>query len=121
MGHKTCTDDEIVKYMSNLPRFLQQVEKENSIQEKALNFGVLDWKRLETWKYNERMPGMYDKKTSSSFSNSSTSGPPKMGPNLGRQPSANGVNPSSLSSGKQRMPHGSPFSSPQRHQPWCES
>ncbi|KAK4392276.1 hypothetical protein Sango_2005400 [Sesamum angolense] len=117
MGHKTCTDDEIVKYMSNLPRFLQQVEKENSIQEKALNFGVLDWKRLETWKYNERMPGMYDKKTSSSFSNSSTSGPPKMGPNLGRQPSADGVNPSSLSSGKQRMPHGSPFSSPQRHQP----
>ncbi|KAL0336800.1 UNVERIFIED_CONTAM: hypothetical protein Scaly_1955100 [Sesamum calycinum] len=63
------------------------------------------------------MPGMYDKKTSSSFSNSSTSGPPKMGPNLGRQPSADGVNPSSLSSGKQRMPHGSPFSSPQRHQP----
>ncbi|KAL0426289.1 UNVERIFIED_CONTAM: hypothetical protein Slati_2803700 [Sesamum latifolium] len=117
MGHKTCIDDEIVKYMSNLPRFLQQVEKENSIQEKALNFGVLDWKRLETWKYNERMPGTYDKKTSSSFSNSSTSGPPKMGPNLGRQPSADGVSPSSLSSGKQRMPHGSPFSSPQRPGP----
>ncbi|KAK4432325.1 hypothetical protein Salat_0994600 [Sesamum alatum] len=117
MGNKTCNDDEIVKYMSNLPRFLQQVEKESSIQEKALNFGVLDWKRLEKWKYNERMPGMYDKKTSSSFSNSSASGPPKMGPNSGRQPSADGASPSSLSSGKQRMPHGSPFSSPQRHRP----
>ncbi|KAK4418999.1 hypothetical protein Salat_2312700 [Sesamum alatum] len=113
-GHRTCDDDELVKHMSNLPGFLQRVEKESSIQEKALNFGVLDWKRLEKWKYTERMPGKYPKKTSPSRSSCSASGPPKMVPNLRKQPSSHGLNPSSLYSGKQPLPHGSRFSSPQR-------
>ncbi|KAL3826061.1 hypothetical protein ACJIZ3_022090 [Penstemon smallii] len=114
--HKTCNDDELVKHMSNLPGFLQQVEKKNSIQEKALNFGVLDWKRLEKWKYNERMPGKYPKKASSTSSNSfcSTSGTPKTSSNLKKLPSSHGVNPSSLYSGKQPISHSSRFSSPQR-------
>ncbi|KAG8374366.1 hypothetical protein BUALT_Bualt11G0124400 [Buddleja alternifolia] len=101
LGRKECNDDdEIVKHMSNLPGFLQQVEKQNSIQEKALNFGVLNWKHLEKWKYNERMPGIYHKKTSSSNKNSSCSvnGPPKMGLNLKRQPSSHVPIPSSSSS-----------------------
>ncbi|KAL0375277.1 UNVERIFIED_CONTAM: hypothetical protein Sradi_3443400 [Sesamum radiatum] len=114
LGHRTSDDDELVKHMSNLPGFLQRVEKENSIQEKALNFGVLDWKRLEKWKYTERMPGKYPKKTSPSRSSSAASGPPKMVPNLRKQPSSHGRNPSSLYSGKQPTPHGSRFSSPQR-------
>ncbi|KAI3447733.1 hypothetical protein Pfo_004398 [Paulownia fortunei] len=117
LGRKAYNDDEIVKHMSNLPGFLQQVEKVNSIQEKALNFGILDWNRLEKWKYNELMPGTYHKKTSSTISNSSAIGLPKMSPNLQRQPSSHGLSPSSPSSRKQPMPHVSRFSSPQRHPP----
>ncbi|XP_052175927.1 uncharacterized protein LOC127790446 [Diospyros lotus] len=46
-------DDELVKHMSNLPGYLQPVEKGETFQEKALNFGVLDWERLEKWKYGK--------------------------------------------------------------------
>ncbi|KAK7256821.1 hypothetical protein RIF29_30337 [Crotalaria pallida] len=42
--------DELVKYMSNLPGFLQHSDRGEHIQEKALNVGVLDWSRLEKWK-----------------------------------------------------------------------
>ncbi|KAJ6699523.1 hypothetical protein OIU79_012726 [Salix purpurea] len=43
-------DDELVKYMSDLPGFLQRMERSESIQDKALNVGVLDWSRLEKWR-----------------------------------------------------------------------
>lgn len=59
-------DDELVKHMSNLPGYLQRVEKQKNVQVQALNFGVLDWKRLEKWKYNERMPARSHPKVSSS-------------------------------------------------------
>ncbi|CAN0854588.1 hypothetical protein LINGRAHAP2_LOCUS5953 [Linum grandiflorum] len=39
-------EEELVKYMSNLPNYL---EKGRAQQEKALNVGVLDWSRLEKW------------------------------------------------------------------------
>ncbi|CAA0836338.1 Protein of unknown function (DUF3527 [Striga hermonthica] len=70
-GDNFDDDNELVKYMSNLPAFLQHMEKGRSnVQDKALNFGVLDWKLLEKWKYNERMPtGKYPQKGSSSSSN----------------------------------------------------
>ncbi|KAI3474792.1 hypothetical protein Pfo_030051 [Paulownia fortunei] len=117
-GRRACDDNELVKHMSNLPGFLQRVEKESSIQEKALNFGVLDWKRLEKWKYTERMPGKYPQNTSlSSNSICSASEPPKLGPNLRKQPSAHGRKPSLSYSGKQPLPLGSHFSSPQRQPP----
>ncbi|KAF8396856.1 hypothetical protein HHK36_018491 [Tetracentron sinense] len=58
VGGKATEDDELIKYMSNLPGFLQRVEREENLQEKALNFGVLDWGRLEKWKDNhKRVPG----------------------------------------------------------------
>ncbi|KAI3772633.1 hypothetical protein L6452_03823 [Arctium lappa] len=67
MGDK---DDGLVKHMRNLPGFLQRVEKGENIQGKALNFGVLDWGRLENWKSNEkRIPPRYNMKTSSLSSN----------------------------------------------------
>ncbi|XP_009794935.1 uncharacterized protein LOC107780221 [Nicotiana tabacum] len=62
-GSKENKDDELVKYMSNLPGYLQHAEKGKNIQGKALNFGVLDWERLEKWKYNERMPAKCHRKT----------------------------------------------------------
>lgn len=65
-------DDELVKHMSNLPGYLQQIERGENDQEKALNFGVLDWKRLERWKYDEKLiPAKGIKKLSSSSNNSS--------------------------------------------------
>ncbi|CAN4115989.1 unnamed protein product [Withania somnifera] len=63
LGSKENIDDELVKYMSNLPGYLQHPEKGKNIQGKALNFGVLDWERLEKWKYNECMPVSCHRKT----------------------------------------------------------
>ncbi|XP_056684529.1 uncharacterized protein [Spinacia oleracea] len=39
-------EEELVKYMSKVPGFLQRGEK---VQDNALNFGVLDWGRLQKW------------------------------------------------------------------------
>ncbi|KAJ4971814.1 hypothetical protein NE237_004913 [Protea cynaroides] len=47
-------NDELVKYMSKLPCYLQRVERGQNLQEKALNFGVLDWGSLEKWQYNQK-------------------------------------------------------------------
>lgn len=46
----TQRDEELVKYMSNLPGFLKRSDRGKNIQEKALNVGVLDWSQLEKWK-----------------------------------------------------------------------
>ncbi|XP_019413891.1 PREDICTED: uncharacterized protein LOC109325784 isoform X2 [Lupinus angustifolius] len=43
-------EDELVKYMSNLPGYLERGKK----NEKILNVGVLDWKRLEQWQYHHK-------------------------------------------------------------------
>ncbi|KAI4385983.1 hypothetical protein MLD38_003964 [Melastoma candidum] len=39
-------DDELVKYMSNLPAFLRRPK---TVQERTFSVGVLDWGRLEKW------------------------------------------------------------------------
>ncbi|KAI4331689.1 hypothetical protein MLD38_029848 [Melastoma candidum] len=39
--------DELVKHMTHLPDYLQHTERRETVQEKALNVGVLDWRRLE--------------------------------------------------------------------------
>ncbi|XAR68880.1 hypothetical protein NMG60_11000284 [Bertholletia excelsa] len=54
-GKKESKNDELVKHMSNLPSYLQQGEKEENIQGKALNFGVLDWQRLEKWNHKKHI------------------------------------------------------------------
>lgn len=77
LGSKENKDDELVKYMSNLPGYLQHAEKGKNIQRKALNFGVLDWERLEKWKYNERMPASCHRKTLSGSSLFVAVRPPK--------------------------------------------
>ncbi|KAL3327348.1 hypothetical protein AABB24_035161 [Solanum stoloniferum] len=78
LGSKENKDDELVKYMSNLPGYLQHAEKGKNIQGKALNFGVLDWERLEKWKYNERMPASCHRKTLSGSSSFVAVRPPKV-------------------------------------------
>ncbi|KAI3801331.1 hypothetical protein L1987_29435 [Smallanthus sonchifolius] len=92
-------DDGPVKHMKNLPGYLQRVEKVYNIQGKALNFGVLDWGRLENWKSNEkRIPPRVNMKTSLSTNN-----PTLVESRLGR-----------FSRNKkkiQQTPNGSPFNS----------
>lgn len=45
-------EDELVKHMTNLPDYLQRVETRGNLQGKALNFGVLDWSRLQNFTRN---------------------------------------------------------------------
>lgn len=51
---KATEAEELVKYMSDLPCYLQRAGKGINVQEKALNFGVLDWGRLERWKCEQK-------------------------------------------------------------------
>ncbi|KAL4297154.1 hypothetical protein GQ457_12G009000 [Hibiscus cannabinus] len=51
---KSTKEDELVRYMSNLPGYLQRVDSSDNLQEKALNVGVLDWTRLEKWKHQQK-------------------------------------------------------------------
>ncbi|KAA8516349.1 hypothetical protein F0562_016642 [Nyssa sinensis] len=72
IGKNTNKDDELIKHMSNLPGYLQRVERGKNLQEKALNFGVLDWAHLEKWKYNQKhIPPRGEANASSCTSNSS--------------------------------------------------
>ncbi|CAK9314540.1 unnamed protein product [Citrullus colocynthis] len=48
---KITKKDEIVRYMSNLPCYLERGEH---LQEKVLSVGVLDWGRLEKWQYGHK-------------------------------------------------------------------
>ncbi|RZR78281.1 hypothetical protein BHM03_00003550 [Ensete ventricosum] len=46
--------DEPVMNMSNVPFYLQRLEEGDNIHGKALNFGVLDWGRLERWTHHQK-------------------------------------------------------------------
>ncbi|KAA0061864.1 uncharacterized protein E5676_scaffold571G00340 [Cucumis melo var. makuwa] len=48
---KITKKDEIVRYMSNLPCYLERGEH---LQEKVLSVGVLNWGRLEKWQYGHK-------------------------------------------------------------------
>ncbi|KAF2311946.1 hypothetical protein GH714_027541 [Hevea brasiliensis] len=48
---KVTKEEELVKYMSNLPSYLERGENR---QEKVLNVGVLDWGRLEKWQCSQK-------------------------------------------------------------------
>ncbi|XP_022767631.1 uncharacterized protein LOC111311994 [Durio zibethinus] len=69
---KPTKEEELVRYMSNLPGYLQRVDTGENLQEKALNVGVLDWARLEKWKYQQRhIPTITGNDVSSTSTNSS--------------------------------------------------
>ncbi|KVH94666.1 uncharacterized protein LOC112517673 [Cynara cardunculus var. scolymus] len=68
-GNKRKEIEEIVRHMSNLPSYL---ERGKPIQDRALNFGVMDWGRLEKWQYHHQKQGLFrSNKCSPSSSNSS--------------------------------------------------
>ncbi|CAI9106884.1 OLC1v1006126C4 [Oldenlandia corymbosa var. corymbosa] len=66
----TSKEDELIRYMSNLPTYLERGEK---VEEKAFNVGVLEWGRLEKWQDNHRHIPHRSAKTSPSNSNASSS------------------------------------------------
>ncbi|KAI4322102.1 hypothetical protein L6164_021822 [Bauhinia variegata] len=75
-NNRRINEDELVKYMSNLPGYLERGE---NIHEKVLNVGVLDWTRLEQWRYchrriSQRNSGSSSSSTSSTVSSVSTDG-----------------------------------------------
>ncbi|CAK8575854.1 unnamed protein product [Lathyrus sativus] len=69
-NHGREYEDEMVKYMSNLPGYLQRGREES--REKVLNVGVLDWNRLEQWK-NSRKHASHRNRRSLSSNNESSS------------------------------------------------
>lgn len=67
---RQCEEDELVRYMSNLPGYLERVE---SIHDKVLNVGVLDWAYLEQWKCSHTHLPHISSRSSTSASNKSVS------------------------------------------------
>ncbi|XP_062085084.1 uncharacterized protein LOC133791180 [Humulus lupulus] len=67
---KKIDEDELVKYMSKLPSYLQRGK---TLQEKALNVGVLDWGLLERWQYGHKQMPYRNSRYSPSSSNTSSS------------------------------------------------
>ncbi|XP_028807741.1 uncharacterized protein LOC114762422 [Neltuma alba] len=68
---RECKEDELVRYMSDLPGFL---EKGESIHDKVLNVGVLDWACLEQWKCSHKhMPHISSRRSTSTTTNKSVS------------------------------------------------
>lgn len=68
---RASEEDELVKYMSKLPGYLEKGEK---IPEKALNVGVLDWASLQQWQYSHKhVPSSSRSSTSTSNTPSSVS------------------------------------------------
>ncbi|KAH9613095.1 hypothetical protein KSS87_001483 [Heliosperma pusillum] len=73
--------DELIKYMSKVPGYLQKGEK---VQDSVLNFGVLDWGRLEKWTHKESQ-------SSTSYTGSSVDFSPVVKPVTGKA-----INPSDM-------------------------
>ncbi|KAF7805411.1 uncharacterized protein G2W53_037572 [Senna tora] len=67
---RATEEDELVKYMSNLPSYLERGE---NIHEKILNVGVLDWGRLEQWQHRHKHILHKGGRSSISTSNTSSS------------------------------------------------
>uniref|UniRef100_A0A1D1YRV0 Protein kinase C-binding protein NELL1 n=1 Tax=Anthurium amnicola TaxID=1678845 RepID=A0A1D1YRV0_9ARAE len=65
--------EELVKHMSNVPGYLQRVERGGNLQERALNFGVLDWRSLEKWTGNHRRVGVDENSADSPASSHASS------------------------------------------------
>lgn len=71
---KVSEAEEMVKFMSNIPSYLQREEKGTyTIHEKVLNVGVLDWRRLQKWTdHEEQLVANKKNSDSPSASNLST-------------------------------------------------
>ncbi|KAB2089378.1 hypothetical protein ES319_A03G057400v1 [Gossypium barbadense] len=68
---KANDEEEVVKYMSKLPSYLERGAKKP--QEKVLNVGVLEWGRLEKWQGSHKQISHRSSISSLSSSNTSSS------------------------------------------------
>ncbi|KAJ4851355.1 hypothetical protein Tsubulata_033300 [Turnera subulata] len=66
---KIIEQEELVRYMSNLPSYL---ERGKNLQERVLNVGVLDWDDLKKWQCNRKQMPQRSIRHSLSSSNSSS-------------------------------------------------
>ncbi|KHN30139.1 hypothetical protein glysoja_010517 [Glycine soja] len=66
---RASEEDELVKYMSNLPGYLEKGEK---IPDKALNVGVLDWATLQQWQYSHKHLPLSSRSSTSTGNTSSS-------------------------------------------------
>ncbi|KAJ8751303.1 hypothetical protein K2173_016485 [Erythroxylum novogranatense] len=74
LDRKLVEEEELIKYMSNLPSYLERGAKRD---DKVLNVGVLDWGRLEKWhsqKHISQMSHRHSLSSSNSSSSFSTEG-----------------------------------------------
>ncbi|XP_009337363.2 uncharacterized protein LOC103929830 isoform X1 [Pyrus x bretschneideri] len=69
IDRKKSEEDELVKYMSKLPSYL---ERGKNLQEKVLNVGVLDWGRLEKWQHRHKQMPYRSSRNSPSSSNTTS-------------------------------------------------
>lgn len=67
--HTQWKADEVVRYMSNLPTYLERGEKH---KDKTFNVGVLEWRRLEKWQYIQQHVPTQSCRSSTSSSNASS-------------------------------------------------
>lgn len=65
-------DDELVRYMSNLPSYLKRGE---TVKEKAYSIGVLDWECLEKWQHMHKRTVQRTSRYSTSSASTSSSHP----------------------------------------------
>ncbi|GAB2263272.1 hypothetical protein Droror1_Dr00004269 [Drosera rotundifolia] len=49
---KTAKEEQAIKYMSSIPNYLAKVK---DFRGKPLNMGVLDWRRLEKWRWGNKL------------------------------------------------------------------
>ncbi|GAU40153.1 hypothetical protein TSUD_163230 [Trifolium subterraneum] len=73
VNESSLQHEELVKHMSNLPGYLKRSDRGKNIQEKALNFGVLDWSRLENWKNKQSFNSNEESSSSSRAAATSSS------------------------------------------------
>ncbi|CAI8612806.1 unnamed protein product [Vicia faba] len=73
INESSTQHEELVKHMSNLPGYLKSSDRGKNIQEKALNFGVLDWSRLEKWKNKQSFDRNEESSSSSRAATTSSS------------------------------------------------
>ncbi|PNY12781.1 hypothetical protein L195_g009418 [Trifolium pratense] len=73
VNESSSQHEELVKHMSNLPGYLKRSDRGKNIQEKALNFGVLDWSRLEKWKNKQSFNSNEESSSSSRAAAASSS------------------------------------------------
>ncbi|XP_021738002.1 uncharacterized protein LOC110704512 isoform X1 [Chenopodium quinoa] len=69
-GRNGTSKEELVKYMSKVPGFLQRGEK---LQDNAFNIGVLDWGRLEKWTHKHEKTLVSERKSRHGAGNGSSS------------------------------------------------